>query len=158
MADLKPGMTDAQKDSAVLHFLLAQDGWIYPGDPESGRLHARIWGRGAERIMPPNGLELMAGDRSYKAQLADLDLFIADMVPGERRRLRLGRRIARDVQNRAGKVCGSLPNNTVVVVLDKNPQEKPLFSRIFRPADQYLNGECGDDGGYYVEQKYLGGP
>jgi glucose/arabinose dehydrogenase len=156
--DLKPGMTDAQKDSAVLHFLLAQDGWIYPGDPESGRLHARIWGRGAERIMPPNGLELMAGDRSYKAQLADLDLFIADMVPGERRRLRLGRRIARDVQNRAGKVCGSLPNNTVVVVLDKNPQEKPLFSRIFRPADQYLNGECGDDGGYYVEQKYLGGP
>ncbi len=155
--DLKPGMSDVQKDTAVLRFLLAQDGWVYPGDPDSGRLHARVWGKGAERVMPANGLELIARDPAYKALIGTLDLFVARMVPGERKRLALGQRVARDLRNRAGKVCGSLPNGTLVVVVDRSPKEKPLFSRIFRPADQYLNGDCVDGGGYYIEQKYLGG-
>ena len=38
--DIKRGMNDAQKDAAVLRFLLAQDGWIFPGNP-AGRPPAR---------------------------------------------------------------------------------------------------------------------
>jgi hypothetical protein len=44
---------------------------------------------------------------------------------------------------------------TVVVVMDRNAKEKPGFSRIYRPADLYLNGECTDDDGYYLEQHNL---
>jgi hypothetical protein len=29
------------------------------------------------------------------------------------------------------------------------------FSRISRPADLYLNGECTDANGYYIEQNDL---
>ena len=83
-----PAMSDAQKDTAVLRFLLAQDGWIYPGDPDSGRIHARVWGKGAEKVMPADGLELIARDPAYKALIGTLDLFVATMVPGERRRAR----------------------------------------------------------------------
>jgi hypothetical protein len=139
----------------LLHFLLAQDGWIYPGDPVSGRLHSRVWGKGAEMVMPANGRELIAKDAGYKQLLGTLDLFVAAMVPGERKRLELGH-VAQDFRSRSGKVCGSLPNNTLVVVVDRRPREKPLFSRIFRPADIYLNGMCVDGDGYYIEQKYLG--
>ena len=53
--DLKPGMGNAQKDQAALRFMLAQDGWIFPGNPDGGRLHARVWGKGAEKIMPADG-------------------------------------------------------------------------------------------------------
>jgi hypothetical protein len=154
--DLKPGMSDTQKDMAVLHFILSQDEWVYPGDPESGRMHSRVLGKGAEKVMPADGLDLIAHDPAYKQLLATLDQFVATMVPGDRRRLKLGQRVARNFSDRAGKVCGSLPNNTVVVVIDKHPKENPQFSRIFRPADQYLNGECADAGGYYVEPKFLG--
>ena len=45
----------SERDRAVLQFLLSQDGWIYPGDPEAGLLHTRLNGRGAENIMPPTG-------------------------------------------------------------------------------------------------------
>ena len=93
---------------------------------------------------------------SYKQLLLTLDQFVANMVPGERKRVMLGQRVALDISNRASKVCGSLPNNTLVVVVDKRPKEKPQFSRIYRPADQHLNGECSDDDGYYVEQRFLG--
>ena len=50
--DIRRRMNDAQKDNAVLRFLLAQDGWIFPGNPEGGRLHNRVWGKGAEKVMP----------------------------------------------------------------------------------------------------------
>ena len=153
---LKPGMSDAQKDTAVLHFILSQDGWVYPGDPDSGRMHSRVWGTGAEQVMPPGSLDRIAKDSSYKQLLLTLDQFVANMVPGERKRVMLGQRVALDISNRASKVCGSLPNNTLVVVVDKRPKEKPQFSRIYRPADQHLNGECSDDDGYYVEQRFLG--
>ena len=75
--DLKPGMSNTQKDTAALRFMLAQDGWIDPGDPEGGRLHNRVWGNGAEKIMPANGRELIANDPAYKALLWTLDEFVA---------------------------------------------------------------------------------
>jgi glucose/arabinose dehydrogenase len=154
--DVKAGMTDAQKDAAVLHFLLGQDGWIYPGDPDAGYLHSRVWGKGAEMVMPADGRELIAKDAAYRQLLGTLDQFVATMVPGERRRVKLGQAVAENFRNRSGQICGSLPNNTVVVVVDARPKERPSFSRIFRPADIYLNGMCVDGDGYYVEQKYLG--
>jgi hypothetical protein len=77
--DLRPGMTDTQKDTAVLRFILAQDGWVYPGDPEAGRLHNRVWGKGAEKIMPADGRQSIANDPGYKALLMTLDAFVARM-------------------------------------------------------------------------------
>ncbi len=82
---LKPNQTERQKNEAVLRFLLAQDGWIYPGSPESGRLHMRIWGTSAEKIMPANGEALLASDPGYKRLLETLDLFVAKLGPGERK-------------------------------------------------------------------------
>ena len=89
--------------------------------------------------------------------LRTLDLFVETIVPGERRRVRTGS-IGANLRNRAGGLCGLVPNETIVVVVDRRPQEKPGFSRIFRPADQYLNGDCTDDQGYYVSQQLLGAP
>jgi hypothetical protein len=37
----------------------------------------------------------------------------------------------------------------------RHPEEKPTFSRINRPADLYLNRECMDANGYYIEQNNL---
>ena len=151
-------MSDAQKDAAVLHFMLSQDGWVYPGDPDSGLLHSRVWGKGVEKIMPDDGQALIAKDAAYKQALDQLDLLVAHMVPGERKRLKLGRGVALPVHSRTGRVCGSIPNNTLVVVVDKAPSDKPGLSRIFRPADQYLNGECVDSDGYYVTANVLAAP
>ncbi len=156
--DLKAGQSGAQKDAALLRFLLAHDGWIYPGDPEAGRLHQRVWGKGAEKVMPANGRELLASDPAYKQLLGTLDLFIAKMVPGERRRTRIGNAVAQSFHNKAGKVCGSLPNHTLVVVVEETPKGKPGLNRIFRPADKYLNGECVDEDGYYIAARTLDRP
>ena len=41
------------------------------------------------------------------------------------------------------------------IALARQAPEKPQFSRIYRPADLYLNGECSDDGGYYIEAENL---
>jgi len=73
--DLKPGMGNAQKDQAALRFILAQDGWIYPGNPDGGRLHARVWGTGAEKIMPADGRTLL-NDPAYRALLTTFDEFV----------------------------------------------------------------------------------
>ncbi len=150
---LKPGQSDAEKDRAVLNFLLSQDGWIYPGDPEAGLLHARLNGRGAENIMPPDGRELLK-EPSYIRLLATLDRFVATIVPGERLRVR-GGRVDRKFYDRNHKECGTIPTGIVVVALARHAPEKPQFSRIYRPADLYLNGECTDDGGYYIEEDNL---
>lgn len=69
-------------------------------------------------------------------------------------RIRPGR-IDREFRDRAGHECGAIPSNMVVVVVDRHPQEKPSFSRIYRPADLYLNGKCTDANGYYIEQNNL---
>jgi hypothetical protein len=77
---IKPGMTDTQKDTAALRFILSQDGWVYPGDPGAGELHNRVWGKGAEKVMPADGRELAAKDPGYKALLETLDHFVARMA------------------------------------------------------------------------------
>lgn len=150
---LKPDQTEAQKNTAVLRFLLAQDGWLYPGDPEAGRLSARLHGIGAENIMPPDGRELLK-QAAYRSLLTTVDAFVGKMVPGIRMRIKSGR-VDRKFVDRKGHDCGFIPVDTVVVVVDRRPGEKPNFSRIFRPADLYLNGECADDNGYYIEQTNL---
>jgi glucose/arabinose dehydrogenase len=154
---LKPDMAAKEKDETVLRFLLSQDGWLFPGDSKSGRLHTRLYGIGADRVMPPgppDGRDLMAHEAGYKALLAGLDLFVDRMVPGQRMRIRPGR-IDREFRDRGGHECGAIPSNMVVVVVDRQPKEKPSFSRIYRPADLYLNGTCTDANGYYIEQNNL---
>jgi hypothetical protein len=154
---LKPATDEKARDETVLRFLLSQDGWIYPGDPDSSRLHARLNGIGAERIMPPDppdGRQLIAHEPGYKSLLASVDLFVARMVPGQRMRIKPGR-IERKFRDRAGHECGAIPGNRIVVVVDSHPAEKPGFSRIARPADLFLNGECTDANGYYIEQTSL---
>jgi glucose/arabinose dehydrogenase len=151
---LKASMTVQQKDDAALRFMLSQDGWIYPGDPAAGRLHTRLNGIGAEKLMPPGGEDLRAREPGYKQLLAQLDVLTGTMVPGRRMRIK-GGRVDRRFVNRTGHQCGTIPSDTVVVVVDKQPKEKPSFSRIYRPADLYLNGECADVDGYYIEQVNL---
>jgi hypothetical protein len=57
--------------------------------------------------------------------------------------------------SKAGKECGEIPTTKVVVVTQKNAVDKPGFSRFYRPADSFLNGECTDADGYYVQQNLL---
>jgi hypothetical protein len=78
--DIKPAMNATQKDAAALRFMLAQESWIVPGNPEGGRLHSRVWGLGAERVMPADGRELIK-DPAYKALLGTLDAFVAKIPP-----------------------------------------------------------------------------
>ena len=80
---VRRGMSDTQKDSAVLRFLLAQDGWIFPGNPQGGRLHARVWGKGAEKVMPADGRQLIAREPGYRDLLTTLDQFVAK-IPASR--------------------------------------------------------------------------
>ncbi|MEJ0075475.1 MAG: PQQ-dependent sugar dehydrogenase [Alphaproteobacteria bacterium] len=72
---LKPGMGNAQKEQTALRFILAQESWIFPGNPDGGRLHARVWGTGAEKIMPADGRQLL-NDPAYRALLTTLDEFV----------------------------------------------------------------------------------
>jgi glucose/arabinose dehydrogenase len=151
---LKPGQSDTEKDRAALQFLLSQDGWLYPGDPDASRWHARLRGLGGEKPMPPGGENLVTTEPGYKSLLATVDQFIATLVPGKRMRIRAGP-VERRFRNKAGHVCGELPARTIVVVMARKAREKPNFSRIYRPADLYLNGECTDDDGYYIERGNL---
>ena len=72
---LKAGMGNAQKDQTALRFILTQESWVFPGNPDGGRLHARLWGTGAEKIMPTDGRELL-NDPAYRALLTTLDDFV----------------------------------------------------------------------------------
>jgi hypothetical protein len=103
--------------------------------------------------MPSDGAQLLATE-AYRHMLTELDQFVAEMVPGVRKRI-AGQA---GVVNRAGKTCGSLPNQTVVTVIDAKPKEKPGFGRIYRPADRYLNGACVDRDGYYAPVANLRDP
>lgn len=151
---LKAGQSDADKDATVLKFVLSQDGWIYPGDPESGKLRTRLRGVGAEKLMPPGGESLPKTEPGYAALLTTADLLVARMVPGTRMRIKLGLP-QRKFYGKANKECGEIPAAKVVVVTQRNAVDKPGFSRFFRPADPYLNGECSDDDGYFIRQEFL---
>jgi glucose/arabinose dehydrogenase len=146
--------TGPERDGAALRFMLSQDGWIYPGDPESGRLRTRLRGLGAEKVMPADGRELIKNDPAYRRLLDTVDQFVSTIVPGQRMRVR-GGRVSRVFYNRHDKTCGEIPTGKIVLVINPNPRTKPGSSRILKPADIYLNGECSDDDGYYLEQKSL---
>jgi glucose/arabinose dehydrogenase len=151
---LKTGQSDDDKDRAALRFMLAQDGWIYPGDPESGRLRQRLRGLGAERQMPP-GSNLIRTEPGYAKLLGVADDLVAHMIPGTRMRVRLGGPPHRKFFAGDGRECGEIPFGKVVVVTQRAAVNKPGFSRFFRPADTYLNGTCTDDDGYYIQQQFL---
>ena len=151
---LRPGQPEAEKDQVALKFMLAQDGWIYPGDPDSGKLRARLRGLGAERLMPPGGENLPKTEPGYRNLLDLADALAANMVPGTRMRVKPGP-VQRPFVSKAGKQCGEIPENRVVVVTQRQVPDKPGFSRIYKPADPFLNGECSDADGYYIRQEFL---
>jgi hypothetical protein len=77
------------------------------------------------------------------------------MVPGARMRVKPGPP-ERKFVNKSGKECGEIPTTKVVVVVtQRNALDKPGFSRFYRPADLFLNGECTDEDGYYIRQEFL---
>jgi hypothetical protein len=152
--DLRPEQSEQQRDDAVLRFALSQDSWVYPGDPDAGRLRTRLRGLGSEKVMPADGRELFAKVPAYRRLLASIDLLVGKIVPGQRMRVRPGR-VDRKFYDRNGKTCGTIPTNMVVVVTERAAKGKPGFSRFYRPADIYLDGECTDDDGYYLEQNNL---
>nr|WP_249141758.1 PQQ-dependent sugar dehydrogenase [Bradyrhizobium diazoefficiens] len=151
---LRAGQSDAERDATALRFMLSQDGWIYPGDPFSGRLRTRLRGLGAEKLMPPGGETLPKTEPGYARLLDTADALVANMVPGTRMRIKPGLP-QRKFFGKANKECGEIPAAKVVVVTQRNAVDKPGFSRFFRPADPYLNGECSDDDGYYIRQEFL---
>lgn len=99
---LKPGLSDAQKDATVLRFMLSQDGWIYPGDPDSGKLRTRLRGLGAEKLMPPGGDGLPKAEPGYTRLLDTADLLVSRMVPGIRMRIKSACRSASSWQTEQG--------------------------------------------------------
>ncbi|MFB9261704.1 PQQ-dependent sugar dehydrogenase [Bradyrhizobium erythrophlei] len=151
---IKPGQTDAEKDEAVLRFMLGQDGWMYPGDPDSGKLRIRLRGIGAEKLMPPGGESLPKTEPGYLRVLNFADYLVGKMVPGTRMRIKQGRP-ERQFFSRDGRVCGEIPTTKVVVVTQSNATGKAGFSRFYRPADLFLNGECTDADGYYIQSNFL---
>ncbi|WP_201723774.1 PQQ-dependent sugar dehydrogenase [Bradyrhizobium neotropicale] len=151
---LKAGQSDADKDGAVLRFMLSQDGWIYPGDPDSGKLRTRLRGLGAEKLMPPGGENLARTEPRYARLLDTADLLVARMVPGTRMRIKSGSP-QRKFFSKTNQECGEIPAAKVVVVTQRSAVDKSGFSRFFRPADPYLNGECTDGDGYYIRQESL---
>jgi glucose/arabinose dehydrogenase len=151
---IKKGQPDAEKDQTVLRFMLAQDGWIYPGDPDSGKLRIRLRGLGAEKLMPPGGEKLPQAEPGYAQVLNLADYLAGTMVPGTRMRIKSGP-VHRKFFSKTDKECGEIPTTKVVVVTQKNAAGKPGFSRFYRPADVFLNGECTDAEGYYIRQDFL---
>ena len=151
---LKKGQSDAEKDDAVLRFMLSQDGWIYPGDPDSGRLRTRLRGFGSEKLMPPGGESLPKTEPGYARVLDLADYLAGKMVPGTRMRVKPGR-VSREFFSKSDKLCGEIPTVKVVVVTQRQAVDKPGYSRFYKPADQFLNGECSDEDGYYIKQEFL---
>jgi hypothetical protein len=151
---LKQGQSDAEKDQTVLRFMLSQDGWIYPGDPDSGKLRIRLRGLSAERLMPPGGDTLPKTEPGYAHVLDLTDYLAGTMVPGARMRIKPGT-VQRAFFSKSSKECGEIPTTKVVVVTQRNAVDKPGFSRFYRPADIFLNGECTDADGYYIRSDLL---
>jgi glucose/arabinose dehydrogenase len=151
---LRAGQPEAEKDQTVLRFMLSQDGWIYPGDPDSGKLRTRLRGFGAEKLMPPGGEKLPQTEPGYAQILNLADYLAGTMVPGTRMKIKPGP-VQRMFVSRNDRECGEIPTTKVVVVTQKNAVGKPGFSRFYRPADIFLNGECSDADGYYIRQDFL---
>ena len=70
-------MSEAQKDAAVLRFLLPAGRLDFPRQSRGRQLHHRVWGKGAEKVMPADGRQLIANEPGYRALLMTLDQFVA---------------------------------------------------------------------------------
>ena len=42
-----------------------------------------------------------------------------------------------------------------IVGTQRQPVDNPDYSRFYQPADQFLNHDCTDSDGYYIEQAFL---
>ena len=104
--------------------------------------------------MPPGGENLPKTEAGYVRLLNEVDALVGNVVPGIRMRVKPGPP-ERRFFSKAGKECGEIPTTKVVVVTQRNVVEKPGFSRFYKPADAYLNGECTDEDGYYIRQEFL---
>jgi hypothetical protein len=151
---LRQGQSESESDQAVLRFMLSQDGWIYPCDPDSGKLRNHLRGFGAEKLMPPGGESLPKTEPGYTRVLNFADYLVGKMVPGTRMKIKPGLP-ERKFFSKTGKECGEIPTTKVVVVTQRNAVDKPGFSQFYRPADPFLNGECTDADGYYLQQNFL---
>lgn len=155
---LRPEMTsDDQRDAAIARFLLSQEGWIYPGDLNSSKLHRRTHAIGAEREMPPGGLDLIQNDPEHRAMLDELDRFIMTLVPAQPMRIQLATSPVLRVRDRQGNTCGSVPAGTIVLVLDAKAAEKPGFARIYKPSSKYMTG-CAGTRDFYVGAQFVVSP
>jgi len=134
--------------------LSASDCPAFGRNPESGKLRTRLRGIGGREAdaakwrKPAEDRARLHGPAQNTA-----DLLVAKMVPGTRMRIKLGLP-QRKFFGKANKECGEIPAAKVVVVTQRKAVDKPGFSRFFRPADPYLNGECSDDDGYYIGRNF----
>lgn len=153
--NLNPEMTDPEKDLAVARYLLKQDSWFLPGNLKESRIHQRTRALGVDRPMPGNAAELLAKDPTYQQVVADLDMLINTIVPGDVYRVKLATAPSLKIRDANKNVCGAVPNQDEVLVVDKNPPERPGFVRIYKPAKKYLNGDCPPNSKYYLGADYL---
>jgi hypothetical protein len=42
-----------------------------------------------------------------------------------------------------------------IVATQRQAVDNPDYSRFYKPADQFLNRDCTDADGYYIEQAFL---
>ena len=121
------GINDAQKDEAVLRYLLAQDGWVYPGD--QGRPLARSRpGKGPGKIMPA---------MARSAQGSGLPQSSIRSTCSSTRWCRRARRMEATDPRRstAAQNCGALPNKRVVVVDGGRRKSRTSTASIVPPTN-----------------------
>ena len=104
--------------------------------------------------MPPGGDTLPKTEPGYAHVLDLADYLAGTMVPGTRMRIKPGT-VQRAFVSKTDKECGEIPTTKVVVVTQRSAVGKPGFSRFYRPADIFLNGECTDSDGYYIRSDLL---
>ncbi len=153
--DLRSGMNEQERDRSVAHYLLAQPGWVIPPYAQKSTVHIRTRGKGFGRQMPGNARELLAKDDEFAATINTLDHWIRTIVPGQIHEVRLAKETHMRIRDQAGTVCGRVPNKEVVLVVDNAPKEKPGFMRIYKPAGEFLDGDCLQGSKYYMGKDYL---
>ena len=102
---------------------------------------------------PPDGRDLMAHEAGYKQLLASVDLFVSTMVPGQRMRIKPGQ-----IVRASGIAADTNAAQFQARYRGRRRQAsegKAGLQPDHRPADLYLNGECTDANGYYIEQNDL---
>lgn len=160
---LKPEWSEEQKDKGLLRYLLTEDGWVFPGDPDASSVHRRVRGIGGQSLMPLGAdPAVLRRDVRYNQMMKTLETFIANLVDGQRMKVIDGGSAVENggavalIWSGAGKLkCGMVYTGGVVVVLEKESSARPGYSKVYRPADNYLNGNCQDKDGYYIASSRL---